>query len=117
MPDSASPREGATRGDPSTDAAPDPCFELLRTETVVLLERLMDPRVVGQVLDVVVGNDLRRTLPPQHCAAHFADFGEATLEMLADAFERHAGVDEVIGQQHPAAEGASADGDVLRDVE
>ena len=55
--------------------------ELLRPQRVIFLERLMDPRIRGQVLHMVIGLERRDRLVPNDGGAHFNDVaGSADLE-------------------------------------
>src|ERR1700730_2942916 len=45
----------------------------LGSQIVVDLERLMDPRTVGEILDVIVGLEYRARLVPDHRGANVRD--------------------------------------------
>ena len=47
-------------------SGPQPRLQPVRAQVVVDLERLVDPRIVGQVVDVEVRLEHRAGLPPQH---------------------------------------------------
>ena len=75
-------------------------WNVLRPHRVVDLERLVDPRVVGQILDKVVGLEHRAGLPPQHRGLAGGDVKKALRQRAMHEVERVSRVHHVVDQQH-----------------
>src|SRR5690606_3568906 len=70
-----------------------PSFELVGTQTIVILKRLVNPGVRGKFVYIIVGRRLGMPFPPEHRATQLGDFGELFLQMLAHPIECQASVD------------------------
>jgi hypothetical protein len=89
----------------------------MRTQAVVILERLVDPRVVRQIFQVIVRLEGRGAFHPDHGRAHFGDVGVVLGQVLAHLLQGHAGIGQVVDQQDAAGQRALGHRHVLGDVQ